>query len=399
MLRLVRALGFVSIFSCTLASAQNPVASRVLTDTIQPIARDQLFALAGAAARGELALVESNADGTMKQITLVVFVRAPADKVRALVADVAGYLRFVPNLKRADFAVDEHGQWVNTWRLELPISTFAGRDAYVIDPDPMGPIVFWSLETLAHYRWDFVPVEGGSLLVQAGYADVLHANSFVKRFVRRQPSLEHGLGLAAQYMLVSAVKKEAEKRYRTYGKVPAASSSAALEALSARGQVVVMRALPDGKLAEVSVLEHVYAQLRKVHDVIADPGAYAEFIAGVDRSQVTERNGDELTYDYEMSLPVLNWTSVFRMRVGEQVIDGAGVRGDLSGARYRWDLALRGERHTLVTYRANQPLARGSLLVKKLFEVDPSLEYGLNVAFAILPLRSIRGRAEGWTTK
>ena len=81
------------------------------------------------------------------------------------------------------------------------------------------------------------------------------------------------------------------------------------------------------------------------------------------------------------------------------MIDGAGVEGDLRGARFRWDLAARGPSETLVIYRARQPLARGSFLVRKLFEVDPSLEYGLNVAFALLELRSMRGRAEGWATK
>ena len=94
----------------------------------------------------------------------------------------------------------------------LPVSSFSGHDAYEIDPAPLGPIRFHSLETLARYEWRFVPVGGATLLVQAGYADVLHANRFVRAFVKRQPALEHGLALAAQYMLVSAVRDEAERR-------------------------------------------------------------------------------------------------------------------------------------------------------------------------------------------
>ena len=365
------------------------------------LSRSQIVALAGAAAHGELALVESKPDGTMAQVTLVSFVHAPAAELRALVADVGGYVRFMPNLKQADFRRDERGHTVNTWRLELPISTFAGRDEYLIDPDPLGPISFWSLDSLAHYRWDFVPVDGGTLLVQAGYADVLHANRFVKSFVRRQPSLEHGLGLAAQYMMVSAVKKEAERVGcgQVSGAATRASSSAALIALADRGQVVVMRSREDGHLSEVSVIDRVYAPIDLVREIIADPRAYKEFIAGVDTSTVTGKVADETTYEYEMSLPIVSWTSTFRMRVGQQSIDGAGLSGDLAGARYRWDLTARGMKETLVTYRANQPLARGSLILSKLFEVDPSLEYGLNVAFALLPLRSVRGRAEGWATR
>ena len=160
-----------------------------------------------------------------------------------------------------------------------------------------------------------------------------------------------------------------------------------------------MRAAPDGKLAEVSAIDHVYAPEARVRAVLAEPGAYREFIAGVERSTVTERSGDEATYALEMALPIISWSTTYRMRVGAHAIDGAGIDGDLRGARYRWDLAARGTGDTLVTYRANQPLARGSVLVRKLFEVDPSLEYGLNVAFALLQLRSVRGRAEGWPTR
>ncbi len=183
----------------------------------------------------------------MRQVTLLVLVHAPAEQVRALVADVGAYPRFVPNLKQADFRQAPDGQWVNTWRLELPISSFTGHDAYEIAPTLLGPIRFHSLDTLARYEWQFIPVGGGTLLVQAGYADVLHANRFVRAVVRRQPPMEHGLALAAQYMLVSAVRDEAERRSgRPAISVPPTASSA-LERLSERGQVVVMRSSADGK--------------------------------------------------------------------------------------------------------------------------------------------------------
>jgi ribosome-associated toxin RatA of RatAB toxin-antitoxin module len=360
--------------------------------------------LAPAAHHGELAVIESNPDGTMRQVTLIVFVRAPAAEVRALVADVGNYLHFVPNLKQNDFRRETDGRLINTWRLELPISSFAGRDAYEMDEGTLGEIRFHSLESLASYQWRFVPVEGGSLLVQAGYTDVLHANRFVRAFVRRQPALEHGLALAAQYMLVSAVKKEAERRAATsmVGARPAGNSgsgAAALERLSMRGQVVVMRAEPNGRLAEVSAIDHVYAGEARVHQVLSDPGSYREFIAGVDRSTVLEQGAGQATYLVDMALPIVTWSTTYLMRMGPHAVDGFGVDGDLRGARYRWDLLARGPADTLVTYRANQPLSRGSVLVGKLFEVDPSLEHGLNVAFALLQLRSVRGRAEGWPTR
>ncbi len=375
------------------------ISLRAQAEPPRPIEPAQLASLAGIVQHQELALVESNPDGTMRQVTLVVFVRAPAQAVHELVADVGGYPRFVPNLKQADFKREADGRLVNTWRLELPISTFSGRDVYELDEGATGAIRFHSLETLASYRWDFIPVPGGTLLVQAGYADVLHANRFVRAFVRRQPALEHGLALAAQYMLVSAVKKEAERRAAASVVDQRGAGAAALELLCARGQVVLMRARPDGHLAEVSAIDRVYVPEARLRAVIGEPGKYQEFIAGVDHSLVTEHGADELAYSLDMSLPIVTWSTRYRMRLEPHSIEGAGVEGDLRGAHYRWDLKARGEHETSVVYRANQPLSRGSILVRKLFEVDPSLEHGLNVAFALLQLRSMRGRAEGWSTK
>ncbi len=390
MILLVRA---VALSCCAL------VAGRVRAEAPRPVDPAELIQLAGIIQQQELALVESKPDGTMRQVALVVFVRAPAASVHDLVADVGGYLRFVPNLKQADFKREADGRLVNTWRLELPISTFAGRDEYVLEAGATGAIFFHSLDTLATYRWDFIPVDGGTLLVQAGYADVLHANRFVRAFVRAQPPLEHGLALAAQYMLVSAVKKEAERRAGKQVARQLPSSTAALERLGRRGQVVLMRAKDDGRLAEVSVTERVFTSEARVRDAISDPGRYKEFIPGVGASTVTERSGDELTYSIDMALPILTWSTRYRMRLATHAFDGSGIEGDLRGAQYRWDLGARGPSETVVTYRAHQPLARSNILVKKLFEVDASLEYGLNVAFALLFVRSVRGRAEGWTTK
>ncbi len=112
---------------------------------LDPLPRDRLAALADAAVRTELAVVESNPDGTMKQVTLVVRVRAPVEVVHALVADVGGYVRFVPNMKQSDFQRDANGQLIDTWKLELPVSSFAGHDVYEIDPTSTGSIRFHSL--------------------------------------------------------------------------------------------------------------------------------------------------------------------------------------------------------------------------------------------------------------
>ena len=197
-------------------------------------------------------------------------------------------------------------------------------------------------------------------------------------------------------MLVSAIKREAERRQLMSAVQTKGSSAAPPEALLDRGMVVGMRSDAEGRLQDVLALDRYYVRESRVREVIADVGAYRSFVPGIDGSAVVARSGLDSVYRLEMALPILTWVTTYQQRVAEHVIEGEGIGGDLVGARYRWDLGARGADRTIVTYRANQPLAKSSILVRKLFAVDAWLEYGLNVAFALVQLRSMRARAETW---
>jgi hypothetical protein len=43
-----------------------------------------------------------------------------------------------------------------------------------------------------------------------------------------------------------------------------------------------------------------------------------------------------------------------------------------------------------------EELARSSFVLRQLFRFQPSLEYGIQVALALVWMRAIRGRAERW---
>jgi hypothetical protein len=100
-----------------------------------------------------------------------------------------------------------------------------------------------------------------------------------------------------------------------------------------------------------------------------------------------------------MSLPIVTWATRYVMRLERHGAEGAGVDGDLRGERSQRKRAPRGPSETEVVYRMRQPLAQSSFLIKKLLQIDPTLDHGLNVAFALVTLRAVRGRAEGWATK
>jgi hypothetical protein len=82
--------------------------------------------------------------------------------------------------------------------------------------------------------------------------------------------------------------------------------------------------------------------------------------------------------------------------VAPHAVDGAALDGDLRGAQLRWDLSARGPNETLAVYRVREELDQSSVILRKLFQFQPSLRLGINVALGLVWTRAIRGRAEGW---
>lgn len=357
----------------------------VLVSALATWPHEELTRLAPLCARADVAVVESNADGTMKQVTLLAWIGAPPSLVREVIAQSERYREFVPNLVRSTHEPLPDGRWRSRWRIELPVSSFEGTELFWRD----GDVVFEQAETdEAAYRYEALPVGGGTLLVQYGYTDVKHSNAFVRSFVRRQPMMEHGLALSAQLMFVTAMRAESLRRAGAAAAPPTGTASFA--PLLARGQVALMRSV-DGALGDVSVVDRVFAAEPRVADAIARANDYEKFVPGIDRSY---KRGEG--FFVEMALPIVTWATTFALRLLPHAVDGAGLDGDLAGARFRWDLSARGERETLVVYRVRQKLDVTSVVLRKLFHYQPSLEYGINVALGLVWMRAIRGRAEGW---
>ena len=253
---------------------------------------------------------------------------------------------------------------------------------------PDGDAVLIAGDDAARYRYEVLPVGQGTLLVQYGYTDVKHSNAFVRSFMRRQPMMEHGLALAAQMMFVTAMRDEAIRRAGAPRVAPPTTQEPpSFAPLLARGQVAVMR---RGRRSE-----RARAHLRRrAARRGGDRARRRVRVVRAGRRQELRARGDGVYL--EMSLPIVTWASTWAMRPAEHAVDGAALDGDLRGAHFRWDLSARTPKETLAVYRVRQELEAGSVLLRKLFAFQPSLRQGINVALALVWMRAIRGRAEGW---
>ena len=355
--------------------------SLAVVATLTTWPRAELERLAPLAAMADVACIESNPDGTMKQVTLLAWVPAPPSVMRDVIVQSDRYHEFVPNLSRSTKESLGDGRWRSRWKIELPVSSFEGTNVYSTD----GDAILIAGDDDARYRYEMLPVGDGTLLVQYGYTDVEHSNAFVRAFVKRQPMMEHGLALSAQMMFVTAMRDEAVRRAGARVAAPTTKAPPSFAALLARGAVAVMRA------GEVSVLERIWAAEPRVADAIARANEYANFVPGVDKSYP---HGDG--FFVEMSLPIVTWASTWAIRASPHAVDGAALDGDLRGARFRWDLSSRAPNETLAVYRVRQALDQSSVILRKLFAFQPSLRLGISVALGLVWMRAIRGHAEGW---
>src|SRR5437879_3299477 len=211
---------------------------------LEKLPTDKLIGLTPLLQHGDVALIESNPDGRLKQVTLILFVAAPAATVHDLLAHPGDFKKFVPNITKSTWEPLPEGG-VSTWKLDLPVSSFEQTNIYHFDPGPTGGVDMKcpTEEEDATYRWELWPVPAGTVLVQYGYTDVKHSNALVRRFVKKMPVTEHGLALAAQLLLAANMKREAEKRTPpgTLPPVDANAKSSGFGFLLDRGQVAVMR--------------------------------------------------------------------------------------------------------------------------------------------------------------
>ena len=374
-------------------------AAHAKTHPITPLPNDKLVALAPLLRSADLALVESEPDGRMRQITVLTRVAASPKVVHDAVADLEHYGEFVHNMSTCTVTRNADGTADQKWSLDLTVTSFDGINRFRFLPD--GPVEVTAIDVNndAFARWEFLAVpDGSTVVVHYGWVDIIHSNSYVQSVLKKVPTMEHGIALSAQLLQVRSAKLRAEGiSHRTPAFADGNAKAPSFRFLLERGAVSLIRSFPNGKLSEISVTDRVSAPRERVAATILAPSHYAEFVDGVDKSEESAREGSSLRYHLVSSLPLVSWDTRFAIeRDPTGAIDVMGVDGDLKGARYRWDLTASADGlTTLAVLRAEQRLSASSLVLRALFNKEQIFEHGFAVALGLIQMRGVRARAEG----
>jgi ribosome-associated toxin RatA of RatAB toxin-antitoxin module len=404
------------------AAAPSALAARVALHSLPPEDSLKLAPLAG---RGELALVESHADGRLRQITVYAIVNAPPDKAEYVVGHPAEYPDFVPSVVKSKISsATPDGTLYYDWELDVPLVNLKGQNRLSFGkPAIPGSARTIEVETLrgdvpsGAWHWEFLPLGDGRTLVACHtYADIAKANWFLRKMIAANRTIEHGSVLASTVVFVKAVKLRAEAlaghgdghrpkvdqsldRAVELKPVRGTFDPQVLDPLLARGPVALIESFPDGRLRLADLLSYVYAPQAAMFRSVSTPTDFSRFVPGVDKSNVLSDNGREALYELEIHVPVLpniNYkTRMVREPEAERVRQHC-VAGDARGSVYGWDLISMGPKQTLAIYQLNGQLRKQSWFLRQMIKSEPFYEHGLNVSVALATMMAMRGHAEGW---
>jgi ribosome-associated toxin RatA of RatAB toxin-antitoxin module len=361
---------------------------------LQPFPPAKLRSLAPLLVQGEMAAIESGPDGRPRQITLLAWTAAPPEVALDVVGHPERYPQFVRNLSKSEITPRPDGSVDNTWQLELPIGHFTG--SFNVRTDAAHRMVaFQSLTQDSTSLWEFLPADGGgTVIVEYMRYAAPRQNLLLRKLLEKDPANETGMGLAAGLVLMKSVAAESARRaHASQLKVkPPPAGAPGFGFLLDRGAVAIIRSLPNGSLADVSVVKRIDAPIARVLEVVRDMERWPEFMPAVSSCKRIDAKGDELTYQLTVDGILLSIDTRYRAKLLAGGVDLLGVGGDLVGSRFRWDLTAQGE-HTLAVYRANHRVGASSVILRALIKHEPLFEHGVNVGVGIIAVDAVARRA------
>ena len=379
-------------------------AARAQTKRMVPLAvwpQDRVLSLAPLLRTTDIAVLESKADGHLRQLSLFTFVAAPPAVVRDALWRADQYREYVQNFKKSVVTQNSDGTQDYSYQLSFGLFTIEGTNRFMSLPADPGmavpPVEIRDLDpnfdySVRRFRWEFYPAYGGTLLVMYGFTEVTKSGGVIQKVLDKVPTLEHGMALVAQSTLLFQVKRRAEQ-LSPISVPPAPPQSSSVDFLIDRGTVALLRS-QGGRLSELSLIDRSPAPPPAVSALVQQADSWKEFIPSITQSAGGGSQDSFNMIEIEQSLPLLSFRTTYGARIQGRTVDMMGLSGDLKGARMRWDLLPTRSGGTQIVLRSSQQYDRASLVMRQLYKLEPLMEYGVNVGMQLVILDAIRTRAE-----
>jgi hypothetical protein len=341
-------------------------------------------------------------------LRLATRVAAPVGHVRTMLVDLAAYRSALPALRRLEFeATDKRhagagrlSEGMVAWELEVPLwnldgklrlqPTATGADLIVTEGDFSPGLV----------RLFATPEPAGTtlLLIDAS-ANLRDVNWITRRMVKRNALAEPGLAAAAFYVMLRALRLQAERvgdaqdvrrRPATAPSTPEISeldggrlARLAGAGLQAPALLAAVRSRGNGRLALVQVLALSRLAPGAAAGLVAQPQIW-QALPGwrkVSPAKPVGNCSEATCWKVDTSFPFLDLDAAWK--IGTQPWRALSVAGDCQGAAMGLDLFPSGA-GTAAVLSVYPRLEKAGYVPRKSIESEPLLEHGLSLGLAVV---------------
>jgi hypothetical protein len=342
------------------------------------------------------------------RLGLATRVAAPVDHVRAMLVDLAAYRSALPALRRLEFeeanqrraGAGRPPQGMVTWELEVPLwnlegklwlqPTATGADLIVMEGDFSPGLV----------RLAATPEPAGTTLLSIdASANLRDVNWITRRMVKRNALAEPGLAAAAFYVMLRALRLQAERVgdtpdvRRRPTPPPSPPSLSELDGgrlahlagagLQAPALLAAVRSRANGRLALVQVLALSRLAPGAAFGLVAQPQSW-QALPGW-RKVIPAKPAGECSgatcWKVDTSFPFLDLDATWK--IGTQPWRALSISGDCQGAAMGLDLVPVANL-TAVVLSLYPRLEKAGYVPRKSIESEPLLEHGLSLGLAVV---------------
>lgn len=162
--------------------------------------------------RGDLTLIETQADGRLRQATAIGLLDAPVERVWELLVDFAAYPRWMPKVASAEVRPVSQGVVEVDWAVSIAGPDVRYRSRHELDREA------WVIRgeqvsgELAGSRWDWrlEPRGAQTVLYREVYSNVVGSNWLIRQVEDETHTLEYGINAASGIIELQSVRRALE---------------------------------------------------------------------------------------------------------------------------------------------------------------------------------------------
>ena len=348
--------------------------------------------------------------GQLPAINVAVPVRASADQVTRVIADPAGYPRFMPTIDKVKVVARQANSIVYDWAFDLALLQMRGRNVMTLYRPPPGKTDVASRITIdseegdlgrGRFLWRIHPRASGSLLVLSMRLDLREANFVARQVASAARSVNRSANVALGFSLALHVRDEAERVAGAAKLAPAPPPAelrkpgvdlARFAPLLTRGDLMLFDA-SGARLDQIAVIGVVPHSQEKVHSVMRDARKFGSSLVPGSKAEVVAQAGNVTTFDWTIDLPLVGVSGRMKLTDQNPLLRVEAIDGALNGGRWQFDLQPIAADATLLTGWARFDFEHSTWLLEKMVHADAFLGQGIVGASQVMLVRAVRSRA------